>query len=150
MEQALARDQIRRRSPYWYGAPDHKIAPDEYSTVQRLARVWADNWFNDKEVTAWLALGVQSPGDAAGWRKQGFDATSAAAWLAIRVQSSTAAIFTAAGVTPAMLDTAYAMKGKALRGGKLTLQRALEHQDVTPEEICTELRRLGAIPQQRP
>jgi hypothetical protein len=40
MELVLARDEMKRRDPYWYGAPDERITPDEYRVVQRRARDW--------------------------------------------------------------------------------------------------------------
>ncbi len=148
MEQVLARDVMKDRDPRRYGIPDNKITSDEYRTVQRQARGWTDNWFTDKDVAAWLDVGVRHDAAAALWREHGFDASSAAAWLDIRVQPASAAVFTAAGVTPWMLQTPYAMKGKALRGGNLTLKQALEHQDVTAQEVCSELVRLGLVPRQ--
>ena len=106
LERVLAGDEMQRRDPYWYGAPTDKITPDEYRRVQSQARIWAGHWFNDKEVKAWLALGVRRADAAAQWRQHGFpDAAAAAPWLNAGVQQpSQAAVFVAANVTPEMLE----------------------------------------------
>jgi hypothetical protein len=99
--------------------PD-RLPPDVHRRIQREARSWGDQFFDDRETAAWLAIGVLDPQTAAQCR--------------------------AAGISPDMLLLPFRIPGKAQHEGKLTLKQALDCQAASVEEIRMDLVRTRVLP----
>jgi hypothetical protein len=148
LEQVLTRHLVKQSLRY--GRSDDRIPPDEHRKIRERAKMWSGHFFDDKDVAAWTKLGITDPAIAAQWASNRFVPLTTATWLGAGVREPvTAAALVAAGITVQMLQTPFKMPGKALLGGGLTLQQALERQAVTVEEIRAELERLGQLPPQQ-
>jgi hypothetical protein len=121
LERLFVPQWIERQSRLtWRPVNTERLPPDGHDEVRRAALRWGQQWFDDREAATWLAIGVDNPLTAAECR--------------------------AADITPQMLLLPFAIPGKALHGGKLTLKKALDARAATVAEIRADLIRTGDLP----
>ncbi|QMU67093.1 hypothetical protein [Streptacidiphilus sp. P02-A3a] len=121
LEQLFARRYVEEESRVsWKRVNPDRLPPDAHARVQFHARSWGEQFFDDRETTAWLAVGVLDPRTAARCRE--------------------------AEITPGMLLLPFAIPGKAQHEGKLTLKKALDCQAATVEGVRADLVRTGVLP----
>lgn len=148
LEKVLAQYELaeRHRLDPLSRRPDDRIPPEEHNRIHEDARRWSGHYFDDKEVAAWLAVGIANSAVAARWVQNRCTPSIARRWLAVDVRSpDLAGALAEAGVTPELLEVPYEVPGKAHYGGGKAIKHALLLGDVSVQEVRTELGRLGHL-----